>query len=104
MVAVRLKPALALNNDPYGLHENPQVQPERLFVYVLQVQPHLVVTSQLIDVETGNIEKSQRLTGAPGETIFEVVDRMTGDTRIELELSTPKGVEHPKPVVDVTTN
>jgi tetratricopeptide (TPR) repeat protein/TolB-like protein len=71
---------------------------------ILQVEPHLVVTSQLIDVATGNIEKSQRLTGTPGESVFELVDRMTGDTRTDLAISIPKGVERPKPVVNVTTN
>ncbi|MCK5408389.1 MAG: tetratricopeptide repeat protein, partial [Candidatus Krumholzibacteria bacterium] len=70
---------------------------------ILQVEPHLIVTFQLIDVATGNIEKSQRLTGARGETVFEVVDRMTANMRTDLVLSTPKGVDQPKPVVDVTT-
>jgi serine/threonine protein kinase/tetratricopeptide (TPR) repeat protein len=71
---------------------------------ILQVEPHLVVTSQLIDVATGNIENSQRLTGTPSETVFELVDRMTGDTRTDLALSTAKGVEQPKPLVEVSTN
>jgi len=71
---------------------------------ILQVEPHLVVTSQLIDVETGNIAKSQRLTGTPGESVFELVDRMTGDTRTDLALSIPDGEEQPKPLVDVSTN
>ncbi|MDH3216949.1 MAG: protein kinase [Candidatus Krumholzibacteria bacterium] len=71
---------------------------------ILQVEPHLVVTSQLIDVATGNVRKSQRLTGAPEETVFELVDRITGDTRTDLALSSPKGVEQPKPLVDVSTN
>jgi serine/threonine protein kinase/tetratricopeptide (TPR) repeat protein len=71
---------------------------------ILQVEPHLVVTTQLIDVATGNIENSQRLTGTPDESVFELVDRMTGDTRTELALSTPKGAERPKPLVDVSTD
>jgi serine/threonine protein kinase/tetratricopeptide (TPR) repeat protein len=70
---------------------------------ILQVEPHLVVTSQLIDVQTGNIEKSLRLMGTPGESVFQVVDRMTGDTRTDLALSPPKGVEQPKPLADVST-
>lgn len=70
---------------------------------ILQVEPHLVVTSQLIDVETGNVENSQRLTGTPGETVFELVDRMTGGTRTELAVSSHKGVDHPESVVNVTT-
>jgi serine/threonine protein kinase/tetratricopeptide (TPR) repeat protein len=70
---------------------------------VLQVEPHLVITSQLVDVATGNIEKSQRLTGTPGETVFELVDRMTGDTRTDLAVSTPKGDKGQQSVINVTT-
>jgi len=70
---------------------------------ILQVEPHLVVTSQLIDVATGRIENSQRSTGTPDETVFALVDRMTADTRTDLALSAPKGAGRPKPLVDVST-
>ncbi|NIM20480.1 MAG: protein kinase [Candidatus Latescibacteria bacterium] len=71
---------------------------------ILQVEPHLVITSQLIDMATGNIEASQQLTGAPGETVFDLVDRMTGDTRTELAIPVALDVGQPASVVDVTTN
>jgi serine/threonine protein kinase/tetratricopeptide (TPR) repeat protein len=71
---------------------------------ILQVEPHLVVTTQLVDVATGNIESSQRLTGKPGETVFELVDRMTGDTRTDLSAPAHLDVVHTRPVAEVTTN
>jgi tetratricopeptide (TPR) repeat protein/predicted Ser/Thr protein kinase len=71
---------------------------------ILQVEPHLVVTSQLVDVTTGNIESSQRLTGQAGETVFDLVDRMTGDARTELADPVELDVAHTRPVAEVTTN
>ncbi len=71
---------------------------------ILQVEPHLIVTTQLVDVASGEVESSQRLQGAPGETVFDVVDRMTGDTRSELPVPVQLDVEQPRPVVEVTTH
>jgi serine/threonine protein kinase/tetratricopeptide (TPR) repeat protein len=71
---------------------------------ILQVEPQLVVTTQLIEVISGNVEASQRLTGERGESVFDVVDRMTGDTRSELEDHVPLEIGQPKPVTTVTTN
>jgi serine/threonine protein kinase/tetratricopeptide (TPR) repeat protein len=71
---------------------------------ILQVEPHLIITSQLVDVTTGNIEASQRLTGAPDETVFDLVDKMTGETQTELALPVKLDVDEPASVVDVTTS
>lgn len=71
---------------------------------ILQVEPRMVVTTQLIDVVSGNVEASQRLTGERGESVFDVVDRMTGETRTELDVPVRLDVGQPKPVTEVTTN
>jgi tetratricopeptide (TPR) repeat protein/TolB-like protein len=71
---------------------------------ILQVNPHLVVTHQLVDVASGNIETSQRLTGTPDETVFQLVDRMTGNTQLELVDPVRLDVEQPPPVMEVTTS
>jgi serine/threonine protein kinase/Flp pilus assembly protein TadD len=71
---------------------------------ILQVEPNLVITTQLIDVATGNIESSQHLRGVQGESVFDVVDRMTGDARSELPVPVQLDVEQPRPVVEVTTH
>ena len=59
---------------------------------ILQVDPY-IVSSQLMDMNTGNIVTSQRVTGAPGETIFEIVDRMTGETKGELQIPVQRSAE-----------
>jgi tetratricopeptide (TPR) repeat protein len=71
---------------------------------ILQVEPTFIVSSQLIDMATGNVVTSQRVTGAPGETIFEIVDRMTGDTKGDLHVPREKGGDAEISVADVTTN
>ncbi|MDH3217868.1 MAG: protein kinase, partial [Candidatus Krumholzibacteria bacterium] len=70
---------------------------------ILQVEPSFIVSSQLIDMETGNVVTSQRITGAPGENIFSIVDRMTGDTKGDLHIPVAKSVEEEISVADVTT-
>lgn len=70
---------------------------------ILQVEPTFVVSSQLIDMSTGNVVTSQRVTGAPGETIFDIVDRMTGETKGELNIPVERSVEAVS-VADVTTS
>jgi tetratricopeptide (TPR) repeat protein len=71
---------------------------------ILQVEPNLVVTMQLVDVATGNVESSERVTGTSGETVFDLVDRMTGDARNELGDPVQLDVARPRPVAEVTTN
>lgn len=71
---------------------------------ILQVVPNLIVSTQLVDVATGTIEGSQRLTGSSGETVFTLVDRMTGTAREDLDIPMPLNIGHPKPIADVTTN
>ncbi|MFH1755317.1 MAG: tetratricopeptide repeat protein, partial [Candidatus Latescibacterota bacterium] len=71
---------------------------------ILQVEPHLIITSQLVDITTGNIEASQRLTGSPNETVFDLVDKMTGKTRTELAVPVQLDVKEPLSIVEVTTS
>ena len=70
---------------------------------ILQVEPTIVISSQLIDVNTGNIAASQRITGAPSETVFDIVDRMTGTTKEELNVPVQADLEQAASVRDVTT-
>jgi len=48
---------------------------------ILQSEPTIVLTSQLIDVSTGGVLASQRITGNQGENIFAVIDRLTEDVK-----------------------
>jgi serine/threonine protein kinase/tetratricopeptide (TPR) repeat protein len=45
---------------------------------ILQEEPMLMVTTRLIDVQTGKIINSQRLTGYTAQQIFELVDALSG--------------------------
>jgi serine/threonine protein kinase/tetratricopeptide (TPR) repeat protein len=69
---------------------------------ILQVEPTFIVSSQIIDMESGDVVTSQRVTGAPGETIFDIVDRMTGDTQGSLHIPVQQSVEEVS-IADVTT-
>lgn len=46
---------------------------------ILQVEPAIVITSQLIEVVTRTVTASQKVSGDPGERIFDVVDRLTAE-------------------------
>jgi tetratricopeptide (TPR) repeat protein len=71
---------------------------------ILQVEPAIVLTSQLVDVKTGKVRAAQRINGAPGESIFSLVDKLT--TEIKKDLPLPPGArsEPEKPVEQVTTS
>jgi serine/threonine protein kinase/predicted Zn-dependent protease len=56
---------------------------------ILQEAPSFVITSQLVDVKTGRVSASQRVTGQPDESIFALVDRLT--TEIKTDLTLPDG-------------
>ncbi len=64
----------------------------------------LIITAELTDVSTGNVEASQRVTGARNESIFSLVDNLT--VEIKNDLSLPLGAyEEPDPMVaEVTTD
>jgi len=70
---------------------------------VLRVEPVLVVSTQLIDTETGNVVVSHRVEGDQDEDIFAVVDSLT--VRIKTDMSLPDAafLEPDRPVCEVTT-
>jgi serine/threonine protein kinase/tetratricopeptide (TPR) repeat protein len=69
---------------------------------VLQQSPSLVVTARLIDVQSGKILGSERLTGYPGEQIFALVDTLSGLVQDELKVGTSTATRE-KSVAEVTT-
>ncbi|MEW5876062.1 MAG: serine/threonine-protein kinase, partial [Candidatus Zixiibacteriota bacterium] len=54
---------------------------------ILQSEPFLVVTSQVVELATGNAIASQRAEGVAGENIFVVADRLTNEIQDDLALS-----------------
>lgn len=71
---------------------------------ILQVEPLIIITSQLVDVESGRAIASQRITGEAGDNIFGVVDRLTVEVKNDMSLPAQAKNEPDRPVADVTTH
>jgi tetratricopeptide (TPR) repeat protein len=71
---------------------------------ILQVEPEMVLTSQLVNVATGAVAASQRVTGGAGERIFPTVDELAVEIKNDLALPAAAREEPDRPVADVTTH
>jgi len=71
---------------------------------ILSTEPDLIITSQLVDVESGNVVASQRVAGADGANIFALVDSLSEEIRKDLELPALAQKEETTPVADITTH
>ncbi|MGB7063269.1 MAG: FlgO family outer membrane protein, partial [Candidatus Zixiibacteriota bacterium] len=71
---------------------------------ILQVDPEVILTSQLVDVASGKVAASQRIDGEAGEKIFAMVDRLTVEIKSDLSLPAAARNEQDRPVADVTTH
>jgi serine/threonine protein kinase/Flp pilus assembly protein TadD len=71
---------------------------------ILQVEPRFVLTSQLVDVESGRVLGSQRITGEPKEEIFSLVDKLITELKKALSLPAQAQKEESPKVADVTTH
>jgi tetratricopeptide (TPR) repeat protein/predicted Ser/Thr protein kinase len=70
---------------------------------ILQVEPQLILTYQLVEVESGQVAASQRITGDPGEKIFPIVDRLAIGLKQDLSLPAAARKEPEASVADLTT-
>jgi serine/threonine protein kinase/tetratricopeptide (TPR) repeat protein len=70
---------------------------------ILRLEPQIILTSQLVDVATGDAIASQRITGDKGEEIFSLVDKLTVEIKKDLSLPTAAKSEPDRSVRDVTT-
>jgi serine/threonine protein kinase/Flp pilus assembly protein TadD len=71
---------------------------------ILQEEPTIVITSQLVEVESGDVTASQRILGEQGEEIFTLVDRLTGEIRSDLALPVAAQAETDPSASDLTTS
>ncbi|EQB63639.1 MAG: hypothetical protein RBG1_1C00001G1218 [candidate division Zixibacteria bacterium RBG-1] len=71
---------------------------------ILQLEPEVVLTSQLVEVKSGNVISSQRITGEPKEKIFSIIDKLTVEIRKDLTLPSEAKQEKDPQVADVTTH
>jgi len=70
---------------------------------ILQLQPQVILTSQLVEVKSGNVISSQRITGEPKEKIFPIIDKLTVEIKKDLTLPSEAKQEKDPHVADVTT-
>jgi tetratricopeptide (TPR) repeat protein len=71
---------------------------------IIEVDPKLVLVTQLIDVTSGDVVASRRIEGVDGETIFSVVDRLTAEVKKELALPSEALREQDPVIANVTTH
>jgi tetratricopeptide (TPR) repeat protein len=71
---------------------------------ILQVEPEMVLTSQLVNVATGAVAASQRVTGEAGVKVFSMVDELAVEIKNDLALPAAAREETDRPVADVTTH
>jgi serine/threonine protein kinase/tetratricopeptide (TPR) repeat protein len=71
---------------------------------ILNTDPDIVITSQLIDMATGDATSSQRVEGQPGERIFSVVDQLSSAVKEDLSLPAAASKEFDPFVAEMTTD
>jgi len=71
---------------------------------ILSTKPDLVITCQLVDVGSGNVVASQRVSGPNGVNLFTLVDTLSHEIKKDLKLPALAQTEEEKPVADITTH
>jgi serine/threonine protein kinase/Flp pilus assembly protein TadD len=71
---------------------------------ILQLSPRIALSSQISQVQRGEIVSSQRVNGGEGEDIFSVVDKLSAAVREDLSLPSAAQAEPDRPVAEVTTH
>ncbi|MFC1799908.1 protein kinase [Candidatus Eisenbacteria bacterium] len=71
---------------------------------ILSTEPEIILTLQLVEVESGSVLASQRISGEQGESVFSIVDRLTVEIKGNLALPASADSEEDTDVAAVTTN
>ena len=71
---------------------------------IVQVEPRMVITTQLVDVKSGQVIASQRIMAQTKQDIFSLVDTLAVGIRKDLSLPDQAQKEVALPVADVTTH
>ncbi|MCP4703924.1 MAG: tetratricopeptide repeat protein [candidate division Zixibacteria bacterium] len=71
---------------------------------ILQVNPHLILTSQIINISNGDVVATQRIIGDESQDIFSIVDMLSSEIKTDLALPAEAYDEHDPAVADVTTH
>ncbi|KPK89030.1 MAG: hypothetical protein AMJ88_18155 [Anaerolineae bacterium SM23_ 63] len=71
---------------------------------ILRLEPNYVLTSQIEHAVTGEIRNTQSVQGEAGEDLFNVIDKLTTEIRMDLSLPEEAGEEPDQSVADITTH
>ncbi len=71
---------------------------------ILSTNPAIILTLQLVEVESGRVLDSRRVSGAEGESVFSIVDRLTVEIKENLALPESAEDEADVDVAAVTTD
>ncbi len=71
---------------------------------ILGVAPRIVITTWLVDVESGDVGATQQITGDSEEDIFAIVDRLTVEIKNDLSLPGIAFQEPDPQIASVTTH
>jgi len=71
---------------------------------ILQVKPRIEITTQLVDVGTGEIKTSQRIAGEKEQDVFSLVDKLTVEIKKGFSLPVSAQQEKEPSVANVTTH
>lgn len=72
--------------------------------HILREEPYMEITSQLVEVASGEVVAAQRITGSSDDDPFSLVDRLTSELKADLRLPIEAAQEPDRPVAEVTTN
>lgn len=70
---------------------------------ILQIEPALVLKYEIVEISSGNVVVSDRISGLPDENVFSLVDRFTVDIKQTLSLPEEAQREVDRSVAEVTT-
>jgi len=71
---------------------------------ILQEKPHLVVSSQILDVQSGDVIASQKVSGSADGDVFALVDRLTVEVKTDMALPREAMIEPDLSIAGITTN
>ncbi|MCJ7459357.1 MAG: FlgO family outer membrane protein [candidate division Zixibacteria bacterium] len=71
---------------------------------IVQVEPRMVITTQLVDVKSGQVIASQRIMAQTKQDIFSLVDTLALGIKKDLSLPAQAGKEETPKVATVTTH
>ncbi|MEE9443422.1 MAG: FlgO family outer membrane protein [candidate division Zixibacteria bacterium] len=71
---------------------------------ILQTEPQIIISVQIVDAESGHILSSRKIEGSIDDDIFKLVDKLTAVIKNDLPLL-PDAINEPDPqIASITTN